>query len=86
MGRGCGVPTGMVRRVMREGAYTCASCGIVGFERRFPKGGYGHYTALGGVFLSIDHIHPKSLGGTNGRANLRVLCTTCNRRKGIAHA
>jgi 5-methylcytosine-specific restriction endonuclease McrA len=71
---------------MREDAFTCATCGIAGFERRFPKGGYGHYTPIEGVFLSIDHIHPKSKGGTNDRPNLRVLCTVCNTRKGVKHA
>lgn len=86
MPRGCRVPTSMVRRVMREENYTCATCGVVGFQRRFPKGGYGHYTETPGVFLSIDHISPKSRGGTNDRENLRVLCTICNTRKGVKPA
>jgi 5-methylcytosine-specific restriction endonuclease McrA len=73
----------MVRRVMREENFTCADCGVEGYERRFPKGGYGHYTGEPGVFLSIDHIIPKSRGGTHERENLRVLCTRCNTRKGV---
>ncbi len=80
------VPTSMRRRVMREENYTCAQCFIKGFERRFPRGGYGYYTDIDGVYLSIDHIYPKSLGGTNLRANLRILCTPCNTRKGVKHA
>lgn len=86
MPNGSGAPTSMRRRVFREEKFTCASCGVVGHEKRFPKGGYGYYTHSEGVFLSIDHIIPKSRGGTNDRENLRVLCTTCNTRKGVKSA
>jgi 5-methylcytosine-specific restriction endonuclease McrA len=72
----------MRRRVFREGEYRCAECRITGFERRWPKGGYGHFTNEPGVFLSIDHVIPKSAGGTHARENLRVLCTRCNTKKG----
>lgn len=71
------------RRVMREGNYTCAACGLVGREVRFNRGGYGFPTWLPSVYLSIDHIIPKSKGGTSERSNLRVLCTTCNTKKGV---
>lgn len=80
------VPASMRRRVFRECNYTCAVCAVTGYEARFPKGGYGYYTALPGVYLSIDHIYPKSKGGGNERKNLRVLCTPCNTTKGIKHA
>lgn len=83
MARGSGIKTSVQRVVMREGAYTCEACGIIGYERRFPKGGYGFYTDVEGVFLSIDHITPKSKGGTHDRVNLRVLCTPCNTKKGV---
>lgn len=86
MPSGCGVPTSMRRRVMREDGMGCADCLVPGFERRFPRGGYGYYTADPEVFLSIDHIVAKSRGGTNDRANLRILCTTCNTRKGVKDA
>jgi 5-methylcytosine-specific restriction endonuclease McrA len=86
MPTGCGVPTSMRRRVFREEGYRCRQCGLVGEERRFPRGGYGYYTSLPGVYLSIDHVVPKSKGGGNDRPNLRVLCTTCNTRKGVKDA
>lgn len=31
---------------------------------------------------TIDHIHPRSLGGTNALENLQLVCQTCNSRKG----
>ena len=86
MPNGSGVPTSMRRRVFREENYTCAECRVTGYERRFPRGGYGYYTDKPGVYLSIDHITPKCHGGTHARENLRVLCTTCNTRKGTKSA
>lgn len=46
------------------------------------------------VELDIDHIEPASLGGSDERENLQVLCAQCNRAKGnqflisaeVAHA
>jgi hypothetical protein len=32
--------------------------------------------------LTLDHIHPWSLGGPDTAENLRVLCRQCNSRKG----
>ena len=32
--------------------------------------------------LTIDHIHPVSLGGGDHPANLQTLCRSCNCRKG----
>lgn len=47
------------------GWYTCVHCG-----RRFRKGS-----------IDIDHIIPKSKGGTNNPENLQCLCIHCNRSK-----
>lgn len=32
--------------------------------------------------LSLDHIHPHSLGGTDSLENLQTLCRSCNSKKG----
>lgn len=34
--------------------------------------------------LTLDHIFPQSLGGSGHPINLRVLCRSCNSRKGAA--
>lgn len=34
--------------------------------------------------LTVDHIHPVALGGTNDLSNLQTLCRPCNSRKGIS--
>jgi hypothetical protein len=34
--------------------------------------------------LTIDHIHPVSLGGLNDPTNLQTLCRGCNSRKGVS--
>ena len=31
--------------------------------------------------LTIDHKHPKSLGGTDAKKNLQTLCSRCNGMK-----
>ena len=33
----------------------------------------------------VDHVIPLVLGGTNNRANLQLLCASCNTRKGKKH-
>lgn len=33
----------------------------------------------------VDHVVPLALGGTNDKANLQIVCRTCNARKGAKH-
>jgi len=40
------------------------------------------YIVVPRMFVTIEHIHPKSKGGTNRFNNLALACTVCNQRKG----
>ncbi len=40
------------------------------------------YCDAGNVPLEIEHIHPRSKGGSDRVSNLTLACTDCNRRKG----
>ena len=48
------------------GRYKCSHCG-----RKFRK-----------KYIDIDHIVPRSRGGSNELTNLQALCRYCNRSKG----
>ena len=52
--------------VLRRDEYRCQMCGR---------------DASDGVKLEVDHIHPRSKGGTNEMSNLQTLCKDCNRGK-----
>ena len=81
-----GVPGSIRRAVMRDGSYRCRSCGVTGFERRHRSRrgnvSFTFPTETDGLFLSIDHILPRSRGGGSCTENLQVLCTKCNSTKG----
>jgi HNH endonuclease len=52
--------------VFARDGFQCSGCGV-------------HAAAAA---LTIDHIHPVSLGGTNDESNLQTLCRSCNSSKG----
>lgn len=52
--------------VLKAGGGRCALCGCTKNERP----------------LDVDHIIPRSRGGSNDISNLQVLCSKCNRSKG----
>jgi ATP adenylyltransferase len=56
----------LVYEVLKRAGRRCELCGIL--DRDKP--------------LQIDHIKPKSLGGTNDISNLQALCYWCNAQKG----
>lgn len=70
------------RDIIREANFTCEECGIVGWEVKYGGSTYCYPTPVDRVWLSIDHIIPKSKGGTGERSNLRCICTRCNTKKG----
>lgn len=58
--------TGLETNYSNYGWYTCAHCG-----KKFRASQ-----------VDIDHIKPKSRGGSDNPKNLQVLCQHCNRSKG----
>ncbi|GIV77973.1 HNH endonuclease [Litorilinea aerophila] len=52
--------------VMLRDAYTCQYCG----------------DAPGRTNLTVDHVVPRSRGGSHGWENLVTACTRCNQKKG----
>ena len=58
--------TGLNHTPSNNGWYRCIKCG-----KSFREGD-----------MDIDHIIPKSKGGTNSRYNLQCICKHCNRSKG----
>jgi hypothetical protein len=38
-----------------------------------------------GTLFTKDHIHPKSLGGSNRMENLQTMCCECNWKKGSSY-
>lgn len=74
------------RRLIKRHGMRCAHCGIEGREvKHVSRRGTVSYTfptSRHGVYLSIDHVVPKSRGGSHDDSNLQVLCTSCNSIKG----
>ena len=59
------VPDSVRYEVLRESNGRCALCGATKKER----------------ILQVDHIKPRSRGGSNDKSNLQALCDECNRAK-----
>ncbi|KAB0242614.1 HNH endonuclease [Microcystis aeruginosa EAWAG127a] len=59
------IPIEVRKYVYQRDNYQCQSCGK---PENFTQ-------------LSIDHIIPLALGGSNDISNLQTLCLSCNRRK-----
>lgn len=52
-------------------------------ERIFARDGQRCLKCGGTEALTIDHIKPRSKGGTDEEENLQTLCMECNDRKGV---
>jgi 5-methylcytosine-specific restriction endonuclease McrA len=61
---------------LRDG-FACVYCGGTPRAVRAP---YENANALA-PGLQIDHVRPRSQGGTNGAHNLATVCDACNRSK-----
>jgi hypothetical protein len=54
------------KQVLSQANYTCQQCGA---------------KEINGAVLQVDHIVPRSKGGTNDLSNLQCLCSNCNNYK-----
>lgn len=61
-----------IARLFEQQRGLCAACRVTLIEK-----GKGKY--------HVDHVMPLCLGGSNGPANLALLCPSCNQRKSTAH-
>ena len=57
-----------------KGVYMCPYCGLV--TDQIPS------TSDGRTKWEIEHVVPRSRGGSNNLENIRVVCWVCNRSKG----
>lgn len=60
----------VVRMLAERDGPACLGCG---------------YTPDDPLWLDVDHVMPRALGGGNDMGNLQLLCRPCNQRKGSKH-
>lgn len=73
-------------KVFYNKGFTCVSCGIEGariIKRAcLPNSIHFDLYTLDLQLMTVDHIHPKSLGGSYDLENLQPMCYKCNCEKG----
>jgi hypothetical protein len=74
-----GLVTGRAKReaVFARDNWHCTDCGRSAGEAYVNSRGRAAVTGL-----EVDHIIPRSAGGTSDLDNLQTLCSSCNGRKG----
>lgn len=72
-----GVSKAVRRRVFDRDGWRCRYCG--GLDALVPAGHSGRYIEGG---WSVDHVIPRSRGGSDKTSNLVTCCHPCNMRKG----
>ncbi|MFQ5432244.1 MAG: HNH endonuclease [Nitrospinota bacterium] len=71
---GRGISPQLRNEIFERNGYTCQNCGA-------GPGDPDPFNLNRKIRLHIDHIKPKSQGGTDDKQNLRVLCSACNQGK-----
>lgn len=76
-----GVSKNLRRRLIEAAGFRCQECGLPGFVVPCESRSFCVHTNIPNVYLSVDHIIPRSKGGSSDERNLRVVCTRCNSKK-----
>lgn len=72
-------------RVFYEKGCKCVNCDRQGTHLILGEGrGQLHWDVYceDGIPMSVDHIHPRSKGGSDDMSNLQPMCIICNNKKG----
>lgn len=80
-------------RLYKNGQTKCSCCGVEAThvaqyrQNNEPKGQYNHVDLFhmrkrSALLMTVDHILPVSCGGGNQFSNYRMMCASCNTRRG----